>query len=247
MLDELVEAARADQDVIAAALIGSTARGETDAWSDIDLALRLRPGVDPVDAAQAWTRAMRQRHAVADTLDVWAGPALYRVFLLSDSLQIDLSFWPHDAFRATGESHRLLFGAILDEDPVAPPDLAVVLGWGWLYALHARSAINRGRRWQALQMIGDLRTQVVALACARHGLPMHEGRGVDRLPPHERAALLPTLPATLEGGELARALAAAVDLLARESRLVDGPDGAAIDAVLDVLRRSIAPPSPVAR
>ena len=42
---ELTGFARADVWVVAAASLGSAARGELDRWSDVDLALRLAPGV----------------------------------------------------------------------------------------------------------------------------------------------------------------------------------------------------------
>jgi hypothetical protein len=53
---------------------------------------------------------------------------------------------------------------------------------GWLYALHARSSIARGRALQALYMINGIRDQAVSLACLRHGLPPDQGRGADDLP-----------------------------------------------------------------
>src|SRR5260370_12091678 len=73
-----------------------------------------------------------------------------------------------------------------------------LLDYGWLYALHARSSIERGRVWQAEYMISLIRDQVIAAACVRHRLPAREGRGVDRLPPKEKqrfqGAPVPSLP-----------------------------------------------------
>ena len=240
LLEELIEAARKDGSVTAAALVGSMARDETDRWSDIDLALRLRPGADLLDVAATWTDLMHRLRPVADHLDVGAGPALYRVFLLRDSLQVDLSFWPHDAFGSNGEPFRLLFGTA--DDPVRTPaaDPAELIGWAWLHALHARAAIARGRSWQALQMIDGLRDQLIALACLRHDLPPHQGRGVDRLPAPERAALLRTLPLGLGADALVQAFRAAVDLLT-----IEAGDAAGAPQLVDALtelRTSTRPP-----
>src|SRR5262249_2399948 len=58
-----------------------------------------------------------------------------------------------------------------------------LIGMGWLYALHARSSIERGRAWQAEDMISGLRDQVLAPACLRPGVPAVGGRRLDRLPP----------------------------------------------------------------
>lgn len=51
--------------------------------------------------------------------------------------------------------------------PLSVPSLAssnaasgqAVIGIGWLYALHARSALARGKLWQAMIMLDDLRNQ----------------------------------------------------------------------------------------
>src|SRR3954471_2504301 len=99
--DELIGHARAHDRIAGAALVGSAARGEEDAWSDIDLVLQLAPDADEPAVVEAWTGWIADRFAVADKLDVMAG-ARYRVFLLTSSLQIDVSFWPYAAFRGTG-------------------------------------------------------------------------------------------------------------------------------------------------
>src|ERR671920_1530880 len=192
--DGLVRAASEDERITAAAFVGSAAINREDQWSDIDLALRIRSDLEPERVAQHWTEHMYAEHGAVHHLDVWAGPALYRVFLLSNTLQVDLSFWPSRAFAASGPSFRLLFGETNDAPMSSPPPSAEALaGMGWLYALHVRSSLARGRRWQAVHMLDGLREQVVALACLRFGLPTHQGRGVDDLPPEETNLLAAAL------------------------------------------------------
>jgi hypothetical protein len=79
---------------------------------------------------------------------------------------------------------------------------------GWLYALHARSSIVRGRRWQAEYMISGLRDQVMALACVRFGVSPNHGRGFDRLPEQLLSTFEAGLVRSLEDSELSRALRA---------------------------------------
>lgn len=77
---------------------------------------------------------------------------------------------------------RLLFGSAAEsrgDEGLAPEHL---VGLGWLYGLHARSAIARGRLWQAVLMLDGIRDQLIALKCLRHGLNPYQGRGVDQLP-----------------------------------------------------------------
>ena len=219
--DRLVAAARDDDRITAAALVGSRARDAEDAWSDIDLALRLSDGLDSDGVAGDWTTRMYESAGAVDHLDVWSGTTLFRVFLLDSSLQVDLSFWASKTFAALGSSFRLLFGEANDPQPPRASAPGTLVGMGWLYALHARSSIARGRTLQALYMINCMRDQVVALACLRHDLPAHEGRGVDDLPVGLRVSLAGTLVHGLHRSELRRAFAASVSALLEEAQQVD--------------------------
>jgi predicted nucleotidyltransferase len=213
----LGERARSDPRVVGAALVGSAATGAQDRWSDIDLALQIADGVDPDDVAAEWTAWLRAEQDVADTLDVHGAGTLFRVFLLANSLQVDLSFWRRDSFRATEPGFRVLFGA---PNPATEPNLpapADLIAMAWLYALHSRSAVARGRLWQATVMLDGVRERLMSLACLRHGLSPHQGRGVDRLPTGELDALGATRPAAVEPDELRRAHAASLAALARET------------------------------
>lgn len=220
--DELIEWAHDDVDVVGAALVGSAARGAEDEWSDIDLVLSIAIGADPDAVAGRWTQRLAAARPVADTLDVRTGEGvLYRVFLLADSLQVDVSFWPSALFRATEAGFRLLFGAA--QEPTSAPDTDArrVIGMAWLYALHARSAIARGRHWQAVMMLDHLRDQIIALASVRLDLNPHHGREADRLPGDLTARLAVARARSLEPEELRRANAAHIEVLLDEVARVD--------------------------
>jgi hypothetical protein len=219
--DRLVAAAKDDERITAAAVVGSGARGDEDSWSDIDLALRLSDGLKPQEVASEWTTWMYESAGAVDHLDVWSGTTLFRVFLLNSSLQVDLSFWLSDTFASSGSAFRLLFGEANDPRPSRAAAPESLVGTGWLYALHARSCIARGRSLQALYMINSLRDQVVALACLRHDLPAHHGRGVDDLPASLRLKISATLVHDLRKGELRRAFVASVSALLEEARQID--------------------------
>ncbi|MFL0564633.1 nucleotidyltransferase domain-containing protein [Microbacterium sp. 179-I 1D1 NHS] len=134
MQGALVARAAADDRVVGAALVGSVARGTQDAWADIDLALQLDHGIDEAQLVDEWTRTIYDAYGAADTHDVWAAGARYRVFLLRSSLQIDVSFWPLEAFRATEPSFRVRFRTPnTPTDPVSA-DVSATIGMGWLYA-----------------------------------------------------------------------------------------------------------------
>lgn len=238
ILDRLISAARSDPQVIGAALVGSIANGRDDRWSDIDLALQLDTGADPDEVADRWTKQLRDQHRVADTMDVY-GPdkTLYRVFLLESSLQIDLSFWPQQAFRATDEGFQLIFGT-----PAAPtstrPRVERLIRLGWLYALHVRSSVARGRTWQAVMMLDDLRNQIISLASLRHGLPGYHGRGVDALPPETLVRFEESRARSTDSAELARSASSLLQLYIDEVALHDPATADALAPAVTVLRQT---------
>lgn len=201
---ELITLATDDARIGGAALAGSVARGTEDAWSDIDLLLQLNPAADEPTVVADWTNAIDTRFGVADTLDVFAVGVRYRVFLLRSSLQIDVSFWPHDQFRATEPAFHLLFGTPNTPTAPTPVNIDTAIGMGWLYALHARSAIARGKLWQAAMMIDELRNRVIEVKCSRAGLNSWHGREVDALPHREAPQL--AFARNPFGGELWRTL-----------------------------------------
>lgn len=216
----LLEFAARDGRISAIAITGSGAAGREDRWSDIDLAFGIAdPGELPA-ALSDWTDHMYQRRQAVHHLDVRSGAWIYRVFLLPGTLQVDLAFVPAAEFRALAPSFRLVCGHA-NEARHAQPAPADLIGLGWLYALHARTSIARGKLWQALYMIGGVRDHALALASLRHGLPTAHARGVDQLPPELTAPWEDSLIRQLETPELSRAFQAAISGLMREIRSSD--------------------------
>jgi hypothetical protein len=219
--DDLIASAHADVRIVGAALTGSAAIGREDRWSDIDLAFGIAASADFDAAIADWTDRMYRTHDAIHHLDVFRGATLYRVFLLTNTLQVDLAFSPENDFGAIAPSFRLLFGTAIDlpaSKTVTPIEL---IGLGWLYALHARSSIARLRVWQAEYMISGLRDHVLALACVRAGVPAREARGIDSLPIDVTSAAAGALVRSLDIAELSRAFQAACEALLVEIRHVD--------------------------
>lgn len=215
--DALVDAARSDERVTGAALTGSAALGAEDAWSDIDLAFAVDGDPGPVLAD--FTERMYREHAAVHHLDVVFERTVFRVFLLANTLQVDLAFWPAADFGATTPKFRLLFGTAQDRPATPPPDARRLIDLAWLHALHARSSIERGRGWQAEYMISRVREYTLALACLRHGVSAVEGRGLDQLP----ADVTRPFEATLvrEPSDAGRAFHAVTELFIGEIEHVD--------------------------
>lgn len=233
----IVAAARADKRITGAAMTGSAALGHQDEWSDIDLFFGVEDAAQLPAAMAAMTDLMYREHGAVHHFDVVAGPATYRVFLLESTLQVDLAFTPASSFGAAAPSFKLLFGDPVERPHMTPPPAMSLLDYGWLYAVHARSCIARGKVWQAEYMIHNVRDQAVAAACVRQGLPAREGRGMDRLPAEEKQALEGALVRSLEPSELRRAMKAAIDCLVAEIDRADAALGARIGPTLRALTR----------
>jgi predicted nucleotidyltransferase len=207
---ELIEAAGNDPRITGVALTGSAAGDREDRWSDIDLAFGVsaEAGVQPTLAD--WSQQMYERHGCLHHLDVFVGDTVYRVFFLPSTLQVDLAFSPEAEFGARAPTFKLLSGRSVERSKITPPDPETLIGYAWLYALHARSSIARGKAWQAEYMIHTVRDRVLTLACVRHGLPAPEGRGFDRLPAPVLAQIAETLVRRPDAAELTRAFQAVV-------------------------------------
>jgi hypothetical protein len=146
-----------------------------------------------------------------------AGRSSTAWFLLPDCLELDLSFTPASEFGAGGPKFRLLFGEAVElayEPPTAADEL---FGYAVHHTLHARSAIERGRYWQAEYWISAIRDHALALACRRRGLDGWYGRDFDKLPGDVVDPAHDALVRSLEHDELLRTLQSAVASLLRES------------------------------
>ena len=220
--------AEEDERVVAAAAIGSLAvDGGGDRFSDVDLTFGVTDDVRVADVLEDWTRSLSVELDAVDLVDLERGPTTYRVFLLPDILQLDLSMTPAAQFRPAGPRFRLLFGETATDETLRPPaagDLFIatpqvardIFGWGVIYALHARMCIERGRLWQAEHYVGAVRDHALSLACLREGQPAAQARGYDDLSAETLARFHDARAGALESGALRSALAASVLALMHE-------------------------------
>jgi hypothetical protein len=226
--EHLLQLAEEDERVVAGAAVGSLAVGGGDRFSDLDLTFGIADHVPAAEVLDDWTRTLISERDAVHLADLARAPTTYRVFLLPEALQFDLSMTPAAQFRPAGPRFRLLFGetAGASEVPtsqtagdlfIPTPSVAHDLfGWGVIYALHARACIERGRVWQAEHYVGAVRDHALSLACLRQGVPAVQARGYDDLPAETLARLEDAHVSEVESGALRAALAASVHALMRE-------------------------------
>jgi hypothetical protein len=194
--EHLLRLAEEDEHVVAGAAVGSLAVDGGDRFSDLDLTFGIADHVPVADVLNDWTRTLIDELDAVHLADLERGPTTYRVFLLPDALQFDLSMTPAAQFRPGGPRFRLLFGetAAGECEVSRPPVAGDLFGWGVIYALHARACIERGRVWQAEHYVGAVRDHALSVACLRQGLPAVQARGYDDLSPRPSLdSRMPTL------------------------------------------------------
>ena len=227
--ERVLRLADEDERVVAGAAVGSLAVDGGDRFSDVDLTFGIADHLQVADVLDDWTRTLIDELDAVQLADLEREPTTYRVFLLPEALQLDLSMTPAAQFRPAGPRFRLLFGETAEGEsevptrPVAgglflptPPVAGDIFGWGVIYALHARACIERGRVWQAEHYIGAVRDHALSLACLRQELPPAQARGYDDLSAETLARFEDAHVAAVEPGALGAALAASVLALMRE-------------------------------
>jgi hypothetical protein len=219
--NQLISAAEYDRNLCAAAHTGSAAALRLDRWSDIDLALCLRPTASHDQVVKEWTERLYHDHGAVAHVDVMRGTTLFRVFLLKNTSQVDLAFWSANDFAAIGPNFKLIFGDANPPQQSPPPNPQVLIGMAWLYALHVRSSLARGRALQTEYMLSGMRNHVFELICLRCRVISNQGRGLDDLPPSERDTAAGCIPHSLEPQELKRAFQNTVRGLLKEIHQVD--------------------------
>jgi hypothetical protein len=226
--DRVLRLAEDDERIVAGAAVGSLAIDEGDRFSDLDLTFGVADHVEVADVLDDWGRTLVDELDAVQLAELERGPTIYRVFLLPDALQLDLSMTSAARFRPAGPRFRLLFGEMAAGEaegatPAAaalflttPPLPEDIFGWGVIYALHARTCIERGRVWQAEHYVGAVRDHALSLACIREGVPVALARGFDDLSPETLARFEDAHVGTIDPGALRAALAASVVGLMRE-------------------------------
>ena len=216
--DRLLEMSRTDPRLVAGALIGSTADGEGDRWSDLDITFGLADNATLADVLADWTARVQSEFDAVHLFDLPYLSTIYRVFLLPGNLQVDLSFTPGAEFGAHGPKFTLLFGRAVEKSQRVPPSSQHLFGLAVHHLVRARICIGRGRLWQAEYWISEARNQALSLACLHRGLQTSYSRGFDDLPAEILDPLTETLVGSLDRGQLLKALGRTVNGLLHNSR-----------------------------
>ena len=218
VLGRLVEMSRMDHRLVAGALIGSTAEGRGDRWSDLDITFGLADDVSLGEVLADWTARVQHEFNAVRLFDLPYQSTMYRVFLFPGNLQVDLSFTPRAEFGALGPKFSLLFGSAVERSQPKPTSPEHLFGLAVHHLVRARICIERGKLWQAEYWISAARDQALSLACIHRGLETSYGRGFDDLPHEILESFTGALVGSLDRGQLVQALSRTVDGLLGNSQ-----------------------------
>src|SRR5262245_43674840 len=143
----LLRLAEDDSAIVGAAIVGSLAADGGDRWSDIDLAFAVDGEIG--EPMRRWTELLYRDFGAVHHWDLPSGQSVYRVFLLSGALEVDISFTPEPGYGPRGLHWQRVFGPAGQPRPVPPAGPQHLAGLAWHHALHAYISIERRRWWQA--------------------------------------------------------------------------------------------------
>jgi len=234
----LVDKARADPRVVAAAEMGSIVAGLGDRWSDVDLTFAVAEGVERDDVLEAWTVDLKRDEGAVHLFDLPLLSTMYRVFLFPGTLQVDLSFTPEADFGPLGPKWKTLFGATVERTGSPPLRAEHLFGEAVHAALRTRVCMERAQPWASEYWLSELRRLTMSLACLERALPPRYARGIDQLPADLLTAYEATLVSSLDRQTMLAGLRAGIDLLLREgpAELVDPVRSSLLELQSDGLR-----------
>jgi hypothetical protein len=244
-LDMTLTLVQGDPRIEAAVVTGSLGAGRADRWSDIDLDLVVGDAHPCESVAAAWVKRLYDEFPVVHHYETAFGSTLVRGLFLDNGLLLDLAFTPSADF-AVWAPVRVVYDRVggVTRSAANPasssvtPDRAGEAAFAWHDILHARTAMERGRRWQALYFVQRVRNRTLTLAAARHGLDANEFKDVDELPAAATSGLQDSLIDDLEPAKLRTALEAAARAFLAELRQGDSDLADRIaEYVTDLARR----------
>ncbi|NMD56036.1 MULTISPECIES: hypothetical protein [Tsukamurella] len=206
--NRLIRAGEATEGVTAGAVLGAAAVGTLDPLSGIDLMFAAAPDLDIDEVRYRWSEQMYRdfgtiHHTVEESGTVYLLPGLLTACVVIVPVA---GFHPR-----AGEPFQQVFGPVgvshRGWGSHGPSDL---VGPAWLAALRTRAALVRGDGPSAAIALDALRRALVALAGARVGAP------AGHLEPADRERIRATESGSRDVKALARAFAAAVQILDAE-------------------------------
>lgn len=227
IFQNLIAFLQADESIVGAVSLGSTASDFRDENSDINLIGVVRNGAIFATAYTKWHERLLHLFPVVHTCITRQSDYEVRLLLLLEHfLILDVHFVKLGLLSAEHKPWHVVFDrtegdipAILErtyDEEVAQAPLRVytsIIDALWYRAMKCAIAIKRGETWHAMHLIETIRDDAVRLAGLNHRIVTDHYQEVDRLPEMFLVHLRHAIPTSTSPQALRRALRAGLMLL----------------------------------
>jgi len=233
VLRQLVQGLESDGRIVGIVLVGSTAIGFADKYSDIDLVVVVDSQQPTKPVFREWVSRLDSELAPIHRFEVSFDENNFLAgFLLPRCLEIDLGVVNFDALIAKKERWKVVYdktGQIEDKlqdswDERAQEDVHAIgrkLASVWHYIIQAVISVQRKQLWRALHNLEEVRNRGLQLAGLRRGLAVSHFREIDQLPLEVKREFERTMVHSVTAEEILRALRLATDCFFRELQAVE--------------------------
>jgi hypothetical protein len=247
VLGRIVELAQRDERMAGCVLVGSGSYGFADEYSDIDLCMAVHDDVDVRGAFDDWRQMTESMLPVFAYCPSVRGEDIFlHNFFLTSYLEINMCFMRCRDLTARTPNWKIVLdrtGAIHDrmtrtsdsdaQSSDAGQYLKQRVSAIWHYVLHAFVASKRGRYWQAISDIEEIRNQTIRIHGLRNELESKRNRDVDGMDVEFLRGIERTLVAGPNRDEVNRALGAVARSFFDEAHSAEADLGLASSQPLD--------------
>lgn len=217
-LNKLTLALSADQERVAGMLlVGSGVLGFRDDWSDLDVAVVVPEGMDAIEVFHTWAALLPKTLPVLWVYSAVRGEQVGLLsILLQDYLEVDITFQPLSAlgaytnwkvlFDRTGRVDAVMRSRALPEPTPLLETYNCRLDSIWYFVTHAVLCLRRGRLWEALHYVGELRERTIEIEKLLTERTTSHQCQIDDLPRDRLASLEGTLVRSIDHDEIGLAL-----------------------------------------
>ena len=228
-LEILTRALSEQEETIAAGLlVGSGATGFRDRWSDIDVAVVVSDGTNPVQVGEDWSDSLSRLLPVRGVSSRVRGELALVSCALEDHLHIDMTFRSRSnlagvtswsvMFDHTGqiETSLLAAGTAVDLEE-ARQSFRHRLDTIWHFVAHGAVSIHRGDLWRAMHYVDEVRKRAFEMEGVASGCGTHHSAELYQLPADRLAIFEGSLVGSVRQEEISRALRIATDCFFKAS------------------------------
>ncbi|HSH01716.1 MAG TPA: nucleotidyltransferase domain-containing protein [Anaerolineae bacterium] len=219
VLDHLLQQLVTDQQITGTLLVGSTATGFTDNFSDIDLIVVMPHAATVTMVYDQWHQKIQDLFPVLQSYTITHDEDnLTYSCLLENYIEINITFLYLDALIATRSIWQITFdrsGKIADimtktwADQSRPDSEQKYLDHirtVWYDIMHVIIFVHREQPWRAHYHLQQLQHLTIKLAGLRYDLHIHQGRHADEIPTDIRSSFDHMLATNSQSDEILRAL-----------------------------------------